>query len=265
MNYIPIVDRDAFVASTLYDIIHVSSSPYTIMPYAFYVSGFGKALYAAYYIEKHGLWNDLFHRILGFEYKSSSELDKALELIKGLEIPMWKEIGGELAEIHSKISKLYRSLEENIIGAIRRVFGFKEFFKKMYVIYGFTPLPRNLYGSMLYWNNEYIILSIYINDMLEPSQIVDILIHEILHGLMRLNNIELRGKIEELLIDISCPEGYLSRMIGLSIDVKVDEIAEKYEDLADLVMMVISYYENRVYDSGISILKWIKDYMSTQR
>ena len=108
-------------------------------------------------------------------------------------------------------------------------------------------------------------LSIYVNDVLEHNQIVDIMIHEILHGLMRLNNIELREEIKELLIDISCPEGYLSRMIELSIDVKVDEIAEKYEDLADLAMMVISYYESRVYDSGISILKWIKDYMSTQR
>jgi len=87
MDLIPIVDQNAFIVSTLYDIVHVPSSPYTVLPYAFYASGFGEVMYTGYYIEKHDLWKELIHRILGLEYRGSNELDKALELIKGIEIP----------------------------------------------------------------------------------------------------------------------------------------------------------------------------------
>ncbi len=214
MEFIPIVDQDAFIVSTLYDIVHVPSSPYTVLPYAFYVSGFGEVMYTGYYIEKHDLWKELIHRILGLEYRGSNELDKALELIKGIEIPFWNEISVLLVEIHTRVSRLYIALKQDITNTVRKVFGFQKLFKRIYVVHGFSPLPKSLYGTMLYWSNDYVIVSIYVNDMHRPEKIIDIMIHEVLHGLMRLNNIELRDDIEELLIDISCPEGYLSKILG---------------------------------------------------
>lgn len=265
MDLIPIVDQDAFIVSTLYDIVHVPSSPYTVLPYAFYASGFGEVMYTGYYIEKHDLWKELIHRILGLEYRGSNELDKALELIKGIEIPFWNETSVLLVEIHTRVSRLYIALKQDIINTVRKVFGFQKLFKRIYVIYGFSPLPKNLYGSMLYWSNDYVIVSIYVNDMHEPEKIIDIMIHEVLHGLMRLNNIELRDDIEELLIDISCPEGYLSKILGLSMEIKVDEIAEKYEDLAELASMAISYYENKIYDEDLDIIKWVTSYINDRR
>jgi len=265
MDLIPIVDQNAFIVSTLYDIVHVPSSPYTVLPYAFYASGFGEVMYTGYYIEKHDLWKELIHRILGLEYRGSNELDKALELIKGIEIPFWNETSVLLVEIHTRVSRLYIALKQDIINTVRKVFGFQKLFKRIYVIYGFSPLPKNLYGSMLYWSNDYVIVSIYVNDMHEPEKIIDIMIHEVLHGLMRLNNIELRDDIEELLIDISCPEGYLSKILGLSMEIKVDEIAEKYEDLAELASMAISYYENKIYDEDLDIIKWVTSYINDRR
>ena len=265
MDFIPIVDRVAFIAATLYDIFHVPSSPYSVLPYAYYVSGFGEIMYTGYYIEKHDLWEELIHRILGLEYRGSNELDKGTELIRRIEIPFWKEISESLVEIHPRVSRLYRALKQDIINTIRKVFGFQKLFKRIYVIYGFSPLPKSLYGSMLYWSNDYVIVSIYVNDMHEPEKVIDIMIHEVLHGLMRLNNIELRDDIEELLIDISCPEGYLSKILGLSMETKVDEIAEKYEDLAELASMAISYYENKIYDEDLDIIKWITSYINDRR
>ncbi len=49
------------------------------------------------------------------------------------------------------------------------------------------------------------------------------------------------------------------------MEVKVDEIAEKYEDLAELASMTISYYENKIYDKGIDIIKWITSYINDRR
>ncbi len=265
MEYISIIDRDSFVIAALYDIMHVSSSPYTVLPYAFYVSGFGKPLYVAYFIEKHNLWNNLFLRLMKENHKSSKELEYAIKLIRSIELPMWEELSNTLSNLHPLIYKIFNEKKDVMIDKIKHIFGFNKFFRKIYVIYGFNPLPDYTYGSMLYWDHENTLISVYINDMQSPEKAIDIIIHEMLHGLMRLNNIELRADVEELLIDLSCPEGYLSKLLGLVDKVNVNEIAEKYEDLAELATMVITYYEDKVYEDNISLIQWITNYMSDRR
>jgi len=265
MEYVPIIDKNSFVIASLYDIMHVPSSPYTILPYTFYVSSFGKPLYIAYFIEKHNLWKELFLRLINASHKSSEELDYVIKLLESIELPMWEELSSILYNLHPLIYKVFNEKKNDIIDKIKHIFGFNKFFRKIYVIYGFNPLPKYTYGSMLYWDRENTMISVYINDMQSPEKAVDIIIHEMLHGLMRLNNIELRADIEELLIDISCPEGYLSKLLGLVDKVNVNEVAEKYEDLAELATMVITYYENKVYEDNVNLIQWITNYMSDRR
>lgn len=265
MEYIPVINKEGFIAASLYDVIHIPSSPYTVIPYSYYVMGLGKPLYIGYFIEKHGLWNEVFLKLINRLHRSRRELEYVMEMLKSIKLPMWEELRSMLMDLDRTVSRLFNEKRDELVDKIKTIFGFNKLFRKVYVIYGFNPLPKYTYGSMLYWDREGVIVATYVNDMHKPEKTIDIMVHEILHGLMRLNNINLKADIEELIIDISCPDGYLSRLLGLVSKVDINEIAEKYEDLAELATMVITYYENKIYRENIDLIHWITNYISDRR
>ncbi len=261
MEYVPVVSREGFVAAALHDLVVVPESPYGILPYVSYVVGSGRQLYIAYYIEKHGLWRDLFLRITGLSGSSREELKQVmleyvLSELKELDVFMWDRLKDMLSDLSERVGELYENIKDNIIGYIRKVYGFKEFFGKVYVIYGFNPLPRRTYGSMLYYDNDKTIISLYVNDVLKPREVIDLMLHEVLHGLIRLNNIEMQSDIEELVIDLSCPEGYLSKIIGLSDKVKVDYVKERFKEHSRLIELIAEYFEEKEYEKA-TIFEWL--------
>jgi hypothetical protein len=116
-----------------------------------------------------------------------------------------------LLKLSRDIAKLYEEKKNEIINKIKRIFSFQKLFREAYIILGFNPLPQHSYGSILYFDNDKTIVAVYANDTQKPEKVLDITIHEILHGLIRLNKIKLESSIEELIISISCPRGYLSK------------------------------------------------------
>ncbi len=256
MRFIPIVSKEGFIVASLHDSVSVPSSPYVLVPYVFYAVGYGKPLYALYYIEKHELWSDLFLRIIGEAENSSNEIEYTMNLVKSIEVYMWDKLERTLKDLGESTLKLYESKRNDIIDKIKRIFGFTKLFKKAYVIFGFNPLPKRSYGSMLYFDDEKTIVAVHVNDMQRPEEILDITIHEILHGLLRLNDVELKDEIEELVIDISCPEGYLSKLIGLTSKVNISDIKERFMKYRELVEKVIAYYDYEKYRE-VTIIEWI--------
>ncbi len=257
MEYIPLVDEKGFAIATLYDIFHAPSSPYSTMPYAFYISPQGELLYIGYLLEKKNLWRKVFRYIIGLEDKE--EIDEEIQrVLSSIKVPLWDSVASILVEVNPPVNHVYLGIRDKLRELLTTIFSLKKIPERMYVLYGFTPIPSGLYGSMLDYSDEYILVSVHVNDLISPEKIVDIMIHEMLHGLFRINDIELKDDVEEMIIDISSPEGYLSKILGLTTIVKVDEIEEKYEDLAELAIQVINYYENKVYEQGIDLFTWLK-------
>jgi hypothetical protein len=65
MRLKPIINKESFIAASLYDIIHIPASPYTIAPHVFYTISLSKPLHIAYLIERHKLWSALFLELIG--------------------------------------------------------------------------------------------------------------------------------------------------------------------------------------------------------
>jgi len=79
---------------------------------------------------------------------------------------------------------------------------------------------------MLYFDDENAAPQSTSTISMGESHVLDLAIHEPPHGLIRLNNVELGHDIEELelVVDVSSPDGYLSKIIGL-----VDEVNARLE------------------------------------
>ncbi|MCD6095691.1 MAG: hypothetical protein J7J99_03910 [Thermoprotei archaeon] len=79
--------------------------------------------------------------------------------------------------------------------------------------------------------------------------IVDLIHHEVLHGLVRLNNISISHELEERIIDLLCPEGYLSKLLGVSkARIGIHDEIVSYIDV---------YFKKRMYENT-TILEYIK-------
>ncbi|BES82877.1 hypothetical protein [Pyrodictium abyssi] len=196
------------------------------------------------------MWNKLFTELAGIASTSDREVDIILNELKAISIHRWGEVRAIFADIGERVSNLYRRKKDKIISYIEKVFGFKRFFTKLYVVYGFNPMPGMSFGTMLYFDDENPVTAVYVNDLHGESHVLDLAIHELLHGLIRLNSVELEHDIEELVIDVSAPDGYLSKIIGLvdRANARLENVlyfqreAERYKRLFDLL---VEYCEKR--------------------
>ncbi len=262
MEIIPFASKEAYLAASIHDLVHIPYSPARSMPHILYTTCLGSLLHMAYHIEKNNLWDDLFAMLVGTASASNKKVGLIFNELKAINVYKWDEVKAILSDISKRINILYQKKENRIIDYIKRIFGFKQFFTKLYVIYGFNPMPSTSFGSMLYSDNEKVIIAVYINDIHRENHVLDLIIHELLHGLIRLNNIELEPDVEELIIDISAPDGYLSKIIGLvnKVNTRPEKVfyfqqrAEQYKHLFDLL---VEYYEKKIYDK-IDVIEWVK-------
>ena len=253
MELVHVVSKEAYLAATIHDLVKIPYSPARSMPYVLYASCLGPLLYAAYLVEKEKLWNEVFAVLVGVSPPHQSSAKAVIDELRAMNVHKWDKIKPTLSRIAKKVDKLYRRKRKDIINYIEKVFGFEKFFEKLYVIYGFNPLPSMSFGSMLYFDDSNVVVSVYINEEHRETHVLDLVVHELLHSLIRLNNIELGHEVEELLIDVAAPDGYLSELLGLTdkASIRLDEIlylgqrTEQYRRLFDLL---VEYYKSKAYE-----------------
>ncbi|OYT39346.1 hypothetical protein B6U96_02335 [Archaeoglobales archaeon ex4484_92] len=107
-----------------------------------------------------------------------------------------------------------------------------------------------------------------VNDLVEHEVILDVAYHEILHRLIRLNRLKLGDKVQEVLLEFICPEGYLSELIGLSKRRLERHLASKYEwfkrEYELLRDRIEEYFKNRTYEQ-MTIIECLKDSLKMLR
>ena len=262
IELIHVVSKEAYLAALIYDLVKIPYSPATSIPHILYASCLGPLLYAAYLIEKGSLWNEVFVTLVGAAQSRQSSIEAIIDKLRAANIHEWSKIKPILSGIAKRVDILYQQKRRDIVNYIEKVFGFEKFFEKLYIIYGFNPLPSMSLGSMLYFDDRNVIVSVYVNEVHKETHVLDLVIHELLHGLIRLNNIELGHEVEELLIDVAAPDGYLSELLGLTdkASIGLDEVlyfrqrTEQYRRLFDLL---VEYYKSKAYER-INIIEWLK-------
>ena len=263
MELVPVVSREAYLASIVYDLARIPYSPVALTPHVFYATCLGPFLRLAYRIEKNSLWNRLFTALVGVSGAQDEEVKGVLDELKAVDVYGWEEVKPLLEDVGRRVSRLYQDRRERIIGSVEKVFGFSRFFKRVYVVYGFNPLPRMTLGTMLHWDDANTIVAVYVNELQGENQVLDVVVHELLHGLLRLNNVELEQDLEELVVDVSAPGGYLSKMIGLvdRVNVRLESIPyfshREPERYGRVFEALVEYYEGKVYEKT-TIIEWVR-------
>jgi len=262
LSYVPVVSKEAYLAAVIHDVVCIPFSPARSVPHVLYPSGLGRLLYAAYVIEKGGLWRELFLCVVGVPGLHCGAVDSVLSELRRHEVYCWDSVEGDLLRLSEGVGSLYNEKKELLISVLRKVYGFRKLFERTYVIYGFNPVPGLSFGSLLHYDNENVVLAVYVNALMNEGQVLDVIIHELLHGLIKLNGLRLEHDLEELIIDASAPQGYLSELLGL-VDrsrARVKDViyfarkgAEKYEQVFQHIRR---YFEERRYDE-VSIFEWV--------
>ncbi len=244
-----ILSKKADLLAKLYDLYHAQVFQENTPLYALYLGDLSKILYYGYVFEKYGLWDKLFDTLIG--KVNDYEALKYLEELGRIDIYRWDLLEAELELFSKKLLETYNKYMVKARDMIRRVLGVREFFKEEYVILAFNP-HRGLIGSAPRINigEKYIVVSLFIGVDSKPEKTLDLYIHELLHGLIRLNNIEIPEDAEEEFIDALCPEGYLSRELGLTSILNISE--------SNLQVLIASYFDNKLYEK-IDLLTYLRD------
>ncbi len=252
MKLINVIKAEGHLISALYDLVHVPRNPLYEFSYILYLGEYSKYLYIAYYLDYNKCWDKLLKCIvLGNENLCKNKcIKKIYEVFDSINLFKWSEIEEIFNSVAQEVEEIFHNTINNYRELLNKIFGFNNYFKKVYVLYGFNPAD-SLLGSMLYWERDYVIVSAFVNPSHTANKITDLIYHEVLHGLIRLNNIELHDDVEELIIDALTPEGYLSKLIGLSN--KVKDIDEN-----NITAYVRAYFSEKLYDKGIKLLDFIR-------
>jgi len=108
-----------------------------------------------------------------------------------------------------------------------------------------------------------------VNELTPENHVLDVVVHELLHGLLKLNRAGLSEALEELVASTAAPQGYLSEMLGLAEKVRF----ERFEDLAESIpyfgavagaekleeafRAIKEYYEGRRY-TAVTLHEWLR-------
>ncbi len=119
--------------------------------------------------------------------------------------------------------------------------GVRTFLDKEYVILAFNP-GRGVFGSIPRVSKvgRYAAITLYVGVDTDAKEAVDLFVHELIHDLIRLNDLPIPEEYEEKLVDALCPEGWLSMVLGLSEGVRVEE--------SGIRARVGEYFSNRHYE-----------------
>ncbi len=242
----PLVSKKAHLIAILYDLYHVPSLAQHDHLYVYNMGELSKLLFVGYVIERYGLWNKILRAIIN-RY-SDAETEKYLEILDTIDIYNWDLVEADLNLTAEKVLKRYGDIMDEVVSRLRGILEIEKFYDEVYVIIGFNPL-KGLYGSLLLDEDKYLVISVMAGVENDPDRIIDLAIHEILHGLIRLNKLPIREDIEEEFIDTLCPEGYLSKLLGLSDKLNVGE--------GYIQSMIKTYFNEKLYEKT-SLIKYLR-------
>ncbi len=243
-----IISKQAEILAKLYDLYHAPQIQENLPYHLLYIGDLSELFYYGYVFEKYDLWDKLFDTLIG--KKSDYEAEKYLENLSKARLYRWDLIEAELGVFADKFTKLYNKYINKIRDIISKILPINNYFEEEYLILGFNP-GRGLLGSVPRINIEdkYIVNTLFIGINATPEKYLDLYIHELLHGLIRLNNISIPEEVEEEFIDTLCPEGYLSKLLGLSETINVGE--------GSLQAYIHSYFEEKMYEK-MDLLKYLE-------
>jgi len=269
LRYAPTVRREAYVLAAVHDLVSIPYSPARSMPHILYAAGLGRLLYLAYLIERKQLWDRLLCYLVGVSHELSAEGAEVLEELESVEVHRWEEVERFLRSTAQRVGELYEGKVGDFAGLAQKVFGFERLFETVHVVYGFNPLVGFSSGSLLYFDEARAVVSVYVNELTPESHVLDVVVHELLHGLLKLNRAGLSEALEELVVSTAAPQGYLSKMLGLAERVHF----KRFEDLAGSVpyfgavagaegleeafKAIKEYYEEGRYASA-TLLEWLR-------
>ncbi len=237
MQLYPVTSKELHVIAVAHELI---SSPEAVnVAYALYSEGLSKTLYLGYFLEKEDCWWDTFKCVALKECSRKCSV-KATKLSEEIHVHNWDRIQTLLVALSRLTRITYDQLKGDLISLLNKVFGFRNYFERIYVILSFNPLPaRGLYGSLIHYDTLNALVTVFANEFTTPQEIVDLLLHEILHGLWRTNEVGLPDELEEKVIDALCPEGFLSKELSLSFTLRLKE--------NDIVKAIKKYFTDKHY------------------
>jgi len=243
-----IISKKAEILAKLHDLYHAPQVQENLPYHLLYMGDFSELIYYGYVFEKYSLWDKLFDTLIG--KKNDYEAKKYLENLDKIYLHRWDLIEAELSVFAEKFSQLYNNYDEKVRDILRKILPINKYFDEEYLLIGFNP-GRGVLGSVPRINLEekYIINTLFIGISTTPEKSLDLYIHELLHGLMRLNNINIPEEVEEEFINTLCPEGYLSKLLGLTETINVGE--------GSLQAYIHSYFEEKMYEK-MDLLKYLE-------
>ncbi len=249
-----IVSKRAYLFSLIYDLFHVPSLQENDHLYVYNMGDFSKALYIGYMLERYGLWMQAVQEIIGVD--GSGEVEKYIKILDSIDVFRWELIEEELRILANKTVKIYNEYKDKIIREVSRILGIGKYYERIYLLMGFNPM-KGTYGSLLYVKDpEYAVVSVMTSPDIDAAKVVDLLLHEVLHGFIRTNNVPIPDEIEEEFIDTLCPDGYLSNLLGLSSDLVVGK--------GQLQHIIRDYFDQKLYDRGIKLPDYIRQTVNGQ-
>ena len=260
MKLIPVLKKEAIVLATLYDLA-CPFSPFYITPHVYYLEpNLAKLFYVKYLLDKFNAWDNTFEAIL------ESTSNEIVEILRSVEIYNWNNIRKIIEDIAKRVLELHQTFAGRFIHHTQKIFGFKKYFDKVYLILGFNPLSHTCNGNGMDSIRKFPVVACFVNDLVKHKVILDVIYHEILHRLIRLNELKLSDKVQEVLLEFMCPEGYLSELIGLNkrklerhLPPKYEWFRREYEQLKDPIE---KYFEDRVYEK-VTIIKYLEKILET--
>lgn len=237
MGVILIVSKEADVLARLHDLFRLSPED-GVQPHLIYFGGASRALYYGWLIERYGLWDEAFDYVVG---RGGGRARYYVEGLSDVELFGWDDVENELRRFGNNFIEAYKGYENDIRRWLGRVLGVRTFFDNEYVILAFNP-GRGVFGSIPRVSKvgRYAVITLYVGVGAGAKEAVDLFVHELIHGLIRLNNLPVPEEYEEELVDALCPEGWLSMVLGLSEGVRVEESGIKAR--------VGEYFSNRHYE-----------------
>jgi len=116
MEFIPVVIKKAYLAASIYGLIHIHIRPSGRYP-MFSTPAVWAATPRINRIESN-LWNKLFTALAGIASTSDREVDLILNELKAISIHGWGEVGAISADIGERVSNLYRRKKDKITSYI---------------------------------------------------------------------------------------------------------------------------------------------------
>lgn len=232
-----VVSKEADALARLYDLLRLAPDA-VIQPHMLYFGGVSEAIFYGWLIERDGLWDEAFDYVVG----RGGEIARSyVEALGRMELFGWDLIEEELRDFGNRLIDTYRRYEGDVRRWLKKVLGARKFFDDEYIIVSFNP-GKGVYGLLPRVNTSdgYAVIALYVGVDADVREAVDLMIHEIIHGLIRLNNLPVPEEYEEELVDALCPEGWLSKVLGLSESVRASD--------SGIRARVGEYFSNRHYE-----------------